>query len=134
MAIYKNREVGIIGPAPLATVRPSMKIRYLDGLQDDVSLSQIRFTQEEKNSLLKQYPSQFDDIEVVSDEDVKAVRVGVAPSFDPSVKEQAKAKVQNELQSKMNADQQKRVTDEAKSDLDKKVDAPVKPAQVQVKK
>lgn len=84
MAIYKNREVRILGPAPLSTVQPSMKVQYLDGLQDDVSTSQIRFTGDEKKALLKQYPSQFEDVIVASADDLQNVRLGIAPSETPT--------------------------------------------------
>lgn len=125
MAIYKNREVRIIAPVAVASHPNTIKVQHLDGLQDDVAIGQVRFTEDEKKDLVKRYPSQFDNVQTVSEDDLKAVRIGVAPSFDPSMKEQADAKARHEMQVKVSQDQQKRVTDEAKAKLDRQVNAPM---------
>ena len=124
MAIYKNREVSVIGPNSQINTPTSINIRYLDGSHENVSLSLVKFTEDEKKSLQKSYPSQFDDVDTVKDEDLKAVRIGVAPSFDTSAKEAAEVSVQHEAQLKAHKEQTDKLKVEAKKDFDTKVNSP----------
>ena len=118
MAIYKNREVSVISPVSHVQPPSTIVVRYIDGSHETVSLGQVRFTEDEKKSLVKTYPSQFDNVEVVSDEDLKAVRLGVTPPSDPDLKRQAEDKARQE---KMAEETQK--TNEAlKKDADKKLE------------
>jgi hypothetical protein len=109
---------------PMASTVESITIQYKDGSYESVKLGAVKFTEDEKKALVKSYPSKYDGVTTITDEDVKAVRVGVAPSYDPSYKEQAELKAKSELQQQEN---QKRV-DEAKKQADKvvsdKVNAP----------
>lgn len=91
MAIYKNREVSIVGPTYMASAPKTIVIKYNDGTNETVTLSQVHFTQAEKDTLVKAFPSEYDGVTVASEDDLKAVRVGVAPSSDPSYREQAEA-------------------------------------------
>lgn len=122
MAIYKNREVTLNNPTRTVTLPSTISVRHKDGTHETVPLSQVSFTQPEKDSLVKANASIYNDVTVASDEDVKAVKLGVTPPSDPILKEQAKAKVQHQRQ----AEETQKRTDEAKKqaekDLDKKVD------------
>ena len=96
MAIYKNREVYIVAPTAMSTTPETLTVRYRDGSQENVPTAGIRFTQDEKTNLIKVYPSKFDNVDVITEDDVTAVRVGVAPSYDTD-KVAAEAKVKLEV-------------------------------------
>lgn len=125
MAIYKNREVSIIGPNVQASTPTTITIRYVDGTHENVSLGLVKFTEDEKKWLLKNYPSRYDDVPTIKDDDVKAVRIGVAPSFDQSAKDAAETEAQRQKQLQLAAEQNKKLQDEASKNVDKKVNAPV---------
>lgn len=125
MAIYKNREVTVIGPNPQASEPTSINIRYVDGTHENVSLGLVKFTEDEKKALLKRYPSRFDNIETIKDDDIKAVRIGVAPSFDQSAKQAAETEALRQKQLQAAAEQNKKLQDEAAKKVDQKVNAPV---------
>ena|SRR5882762_2066109 len=80
MALYKNREVTVIGPNPMANTPISINIRYVDGSHENVALSQVSFTEDEKKALVKAHPSQYDNIRIIKDEDLHAIRSGGAPT------------------------------------------------------
>jgi len=101
MAIYKNREVTVVGPNPSAGTNETITVQYKDGTHENVSLSLVNFTEDEKNILVKNYPSRYDDVSTVSDVDVEAVRVGVTPPSDPSYKAMAEAQIQNAKQQEL---------------------------------
>lgn len=83
MAIYKNREVQVTGPAPVLTSPETVSVRYVaTGTSETVPFGQVYFTEAEKKDLIKQYPSKFDNALTVTDEDVKNVRAGIAPTYD----------------------------------------------------
>lgn len=87
MAIYKNREVSILGPNNMANSPESINVSYKDGAHENVTVTEVYFTQEEKDSLVKRYPSKYTDVNVISSKDIEAVRQGKTPSFDPSYSE-----------------------------------------------
>lgn len=117
MAIYKNREVTVVGPNPQASEPTSINIRYVDGTHENVALSQVKFTEDEKKTLLKNYPSRYDNVDTIKDDDLKAVRIGVAPSFDTHAKAAAEAEVRRQKQVQAAADQNKKLLDEANKKL-----------------
>lgn len=122
MAIYKNREVTFLAPVRLSHAVEQVTVIYKDQTHENVPLSQVKFTEDEKKSLQKSYPSVYDDVQTVSEDDLKAVRVGVAPSSDPSYKEAADAKVQHDAQVEANKKQVEAANAEAKKNLDKKIE------------
>jgi len=130
MAIYKNREVGLVSTfVPSNTNVDLVAVSYTNGMRDNVPLSQVYFTEDEKKALIKDNPSRFENVAVASKEDVEAVRIGVTPPSDPSYKEAAEARVQRDEQVKKQSELQKKAEDEAKKNFDAKVNA--KPAPVQ---
>lgn len=122
MAIYKNREVTVVGPNSMANSPETINVRYKDGSAENVSVGLVRFTGDEKKQLQKLYPSKFEDVQTVDDKDLEAVRVGVTPPSDPSYKEMAERQVQNQKQNELN---QKNMED-AKKEADKKFQAQTK--------
>lgn len=129
MAIYKNREVSVGTLTPSSTTTNLITITYKTGETENVALGAVRFTQEEKDQLQKDYTKGFNDtyfkdLPVVTDEDLKSVRLGVAPSYDKEAKELAESRALAQKAAEQNqktADQRKA---EADKNLDKKLDAP----------
>lgn len=117
MAIYKNREVGIISPMYTAQPPKTIIVQYKDGTHENVSLSLVRFTDEEKKTLIKNYPSEFDTVEVATSDDIAAVRLGLTPPSDPEHQRIAEAKV---YRAKIEEENQK-ITDKAKKDAEAKI-------------
>lgn len=102
MAIYNNREVSILGPNSMANSPETINVQHTNGSHENVPVSSVYFTKEEKDALVKKFPSKYDDVKVTSEDDLNAVRVGVAPSYDPSYIEMAKAKKLAEEQAEIN--------------------------------
>lgn len=135
MAIYNNREVSILGPNNMANSPETINVRHVNGSTENVSVNSVHFTQEEKDALVKKHPSKYNDVNVAKPEDVEAVKTGVAPSYDPSYTEAAKA----EIHAKKQAEILKKNTEAAKAQAEKAqpqstpVSTPVTsvPAQVQ---
>src|SRR5258708_25913097 len=124
MAIYKNREVQVLGPSPQANSPSTINVSYVDGTHENVKLSQVHFTQAEKDLLMKTYPGQYDKVHIVKEDDVKAVKLGVAPSFDTAVHEQAKAKVHADKVSEISKKQVDAASAKAKADFEAQNTAP----------
>lgn len=129
MAIYKNREVYVVGPNTMANSPETINVRYKDGSAENVSVGLVKFTEDEKKQLQKLYPSKFENVQTVSDGDLEAVRVGVTPPSDPSYKEMAERQIQNQKQNELT---QKNMED-AKSEAKKKLDAESKSTPTPVK-
>src|SRR6185436_14953877 len=131
MAIYNNREVFIIGPSAMSTTPETLTVQYRDGSQENVPTSKIKFTQDEKTNLIKVYPSKFDGVDTVSEDDLTAVRVGVAPAYDPDYKiqaeTQARAKRQQEETAKRTDQARKEADERLNKELSSKTSAPVSP-------
>jgi len=72
MALYKNREVGVIGPNTMANSPSTINVRYKDGTHENVPVAGVGFTEDEKKALIKQYPSKFDDVQTISDSALEA--------------------------------------------------------------
>ena len=130
MAIHNNREVSVLGPNNMANSPETINVQHKNGSHENVAVSQVYFTEEEKANLVKKHPSKYDDVKVTSKDDLEAVRTGVAPSYDPSYKIQAEhaahAKKQQEILTK-NTDLAKKQAEQAQS---KSVTAPVTPTSV----
>ena len=106
MAIYKNREVSV-AEQPRAVLPANINVLHKNGMRETVPVSQVSFTEDEKNALVKNSSNQYDNLKVIGNEDLEAVRTGVTPPSDPILKEQAKAKAQHQKQqdeSKKNSD------------------------------
>lgn len=130
MAIYNNREVTVVGPNPQANSPESINIQYKDGTHENVKLTSVKFTEEEKKSLQKLYPSRYDNVETVKEDDLKAVRVGVAPTYDESAKRSAEIQAQRDQQLKLSQEQNDRLKVEANKQLDQKINAPAPAPQI----
>jgi len=116
MAIYKNREVTVISPTRRINPPSTIQIQYMDGTYETVTTSQVKFTEDEKKSLLKNFPSEFDGVTVASEDDVKAVRVGVAPASDPDRKHQAEGEVKTEEAHKIDEANKQKAKEEVKKE------------------
>lgn len=123
MAIYNNREVFIIGPTAMSTTPEQLTVRYRDGSQENVPTSGIRFTQDEKTNLIKIYPSKFDGVNTISDDDITAVRVGVAPAYDPDYKVQAETQARSKRQQEESSKRAEQARKEADDRLNKELAA-----------
>lgn len=115
MAVYKNREVAVMAPNHSAQPPSTIVVQYKDGTHETVSLSGVKFTEDEKKALIKSYPSQFDNVDTVPEEDLKAIRLGVTPPSDPDFKAQAEEKIRRE---KMEEENRKNV-EAAKKEAEK---------------
>src|SRR3979490_1788230 len=98
MAIYNNRIVSVLGTNKMANTPETINVQHTNGTTENVAVSQVYFTQDEKDSLVKKHPSKYNDVKTTSPEDVEAVKAGVAPSFDPSYKEMAEAQLRSDKQ------------------------------------
>src|SRR6266566_1673459 len=124
MAIYKNREVSVIGPSPQANTPESINVEYKDGTHENVALSGVKFTEEEKKRLQKANPGKYDNVETVSENDLKAVRLGVAPPSDPTVREQARLLAQRQEQERVTREQTDRLREEQTKKLQAELSKP----------
>ncbi len=124
MAIYNNREVYIIGPTAMSTTPEQLTVRYRDGSQENVPTSGIRFTEDEKKNLIKIYPSKFDGVSTITEDDVTAVRVGVAPSYDPDYKTKADTEARAKLQHEEGQKRSEQARKEAEARVNKEVKSP----------
>lgn len=121
MAIYKNREVSVASLTPSTTTTKLVTISYPTGETENVALGTVRLTKDEKKNLQKQYPNDFDDVAEVSDEDLKSIRLGVAPSYDSDRKLQAEAKATKDAAE----EQDRKLTEAQDKEASKAVDAKV---------
>jgi hypothetical protein len=122
MAIYNNREVYIIGPTAMSTTPEQLTVRYKDGSQENVPTSKIKFTEDEKTNLIKIYPSKFDGVATVTQDDITAVRVGVAPAYDPDYKITA----ENQARAKLQQEETQKRTDQARKEADERLQKELK--------
>lgn len=122
MAIYKNREVTFLAPVRASHQVENVTVVYKDNTHENVPLNQVKFTEDEKKNLIKTYPSKFDDVATISEDDLKAVRLGVAPASDPAYAELADTQVRHQKQVEEN---QKQV-EAAKSDAEKRLNQQLK--------
>lgn len=126
MAIYKNREVTVMGPTRRVNPPSTIVVQYQDGTHETVPMGQVKFSKEEKDALIKAFPSEYDSVDVASEDDIKAVRVGVAPASDPSYRQQAEGEVRTEEAHKIDEENKRKVKEEVKKDQSKP-GAPVEP-------
>lgn len=126
MAIYNNREVTVVAPTRTAAAPANIVVQYKDGSHETVSTGRVYFTKEEKDNLVKSFPSDYDNVNVASEDDLKAVRLGVAPSSDPSIKQQAEANIRREKAEEETRKQVDAARKEADERLSKELNQPVK--------
>jgi len=120
MAIYNNREVSVLGPNNMANSPETINVEHLNGSKENVAVSSVYFTKEERDALVKRHPGKYDSVKIVSPDDVEAVRAGVAPSYDPSYKEAAEAKVRSDKQHEL----AQKNADAAKAEAEKQTKTP----------
>ncbi len=118
MAIYKNREVSVLGPNNMANTPESINIAYKDGGRENVAVSGVLFTDEEKKKLVKDFPSKYEDVRTASQADIDAVRAGVTPPSDPSYQDMANIQVQREKQDELVKKNMEAAKTEAKKQQD----------------
>ena len=116
MAIYNNREVTVMTPVHRPNPPQMIQIRYQDGTFETVSIGKLQFSKDEKNALVKAFPSDYDNVTVASEDDLKAVRVGVAPASDPSYRQQAEGEVRTDEARKIDEANKQKVKEEVKKD------------------
>jgi hypothetical protein len=119
MAIYKNREVQVLGPSPQANTPVTINVSYANGTNENVKLSDVRFTAAEKALLIKNYPNGYTNVQTVTEDDLTSVRVGVAPSFDTAEKDVAMAKAQHQKQVDISTKRTEALKTQAQSDINK---------------
>lgn len=124
MAIYKNREVTVMGPTHRLNPPSTVVIQYRDGSYETVSMGQVQFSKEEKDALIKAFPSEYDGVAVISEDDLKAVRAGVAPASDPSYRQQAEGEVRTEEAHKIDEENKRKIKEEVKKDQEKSESTP----------
>lgn len=83
MAVYKNREVSVSTVNVPSTNIDLVSITYTNGMHDSAPLRDVYFTAEEKKTLIKDNPSRFEHVSLVSDADLKLIRQGVSPEDQP---------------------------------------------------
>lgn len=81
MAILRNREVIYLGPATAADTSPTVRVQDSKGNIEFCKLSELRFTEDEKEDLLKTEKNRIDSLAVISDKEFKELR----DSQDPEV-------------------------------------------------
>lgn len=74
MAILRNREVTYLGPANAADTTPTVRVMDSKGNYEFCKLSELRFTEDEKEDLLKTEKNRIDGIAVISDKELKELR------------------------------------------------------------
>jgi hypothetical protein len=121
MAIYKNREVQVLGPSPQANTPVTINVAYPNGSNENVKLSDVRFTAAEKASLIKNYPNGYTNVQTVTEDDLTSVRVGVAPSFDTTEKDVAMVKAQHQKQVDISNKRNDALKAQAQTELNKPV-------------
>lgn len=130
MAIYKNREVAVISPMHTARPPQTIIVQYKDGTHENVSLGLVQFTKEEKDSLVRNYPSEFDSVKIASDDDLKAVRLGTTPPSDPDFQRQAEEKVRLEKAQEENRKNLEKARKDAEDKVNKEYQSQSTPATV----
>lgn len=74
MAVYKGREVSIVGRADGADISPLYTIQHRDGNQEQVKLSTLQFTEEEVNDMKKQNVSHLEHAPVIKNDELQKLR------------------------------------------------------------
>lgn len=113
MAIYKNRLVQVMGPNIQANSPETINIRYKDGSNENVKLSDVSFTDDEQKSLQKAHPSKYDNVLKATQEDVDAINTGITPPSDSSLQQKAADTAFHDKQVKAAADQKAKLEAEA---------------------
>jgi hypothetical protein len=130
MAIYKNREVYIQTTPVRSTPTDNINVMHRDGSHETVPVSQVTFTEDEKNQLVKNNPGKFDNVMVAPQEDLDSVRLGVTPPSDPSYKEQAMRQVHDQRAKELTDKNMEMAKKEAEKQAKDKPETLVVPAPV----
>lgn len=101
MAIYKNREVQILDYGHQRTLADRVTVQNAAGALEEVSIGSLRFTKDEVTKLNQHSDLVYKDLPIVSEDDIKAVRVGVAPSYSQDRIERARGEIVNDEAKKM---------------------------------
>lgn len=68
MALYNNRQVTVVSPSTPAVAPMAVTVRYPDGTHENVPMTKIQVTAEEKKDLIKKFPSNFEELTVIENE------------------------------------------------------------------
>lgn len=116
----------------MANTPTTINVSYPNGSHENVKLSDVRFTAGEKTLLQKNYPSRYDSVELATEDDLTAVRVGVAPSFDTTEKERAVTMAQHDKQVEVSNKRAEALKAQAKKDFESQnTPKPIPPTQSQ---
>lgn len=76
MALYKNREVTLLGRTDGADVSPTYTVMQKDGSRENVLLNQLELTDEEHNNLTKQHGAYMSNVKKVDRKNLQDLRDG----------------------------------------------------------
>ena len=74
MAIYKGREVQVIGEVSKGYTTPETVQIFFDNTYENVKIGDLKVTEDEKKTLQKAQADKFENITVVSDKEVQELR------------------------------------------------------------
>lgn len=75
MAVYKGREVTIVNfVQPNLTIPDTIQVVDKDGQSYSPKVSEVQFTEDEKKQLKNYHTDKFNQVQVISDTDLKKLR------------------------------------------------------------
>ena|SRR5258708_3807664 len=75
MAIYRGREVTIVNfVQPGLTVPDTIQVVDKDGQSYSPRISEVLFTEDERNKLKNYHTNRFNQVQIIKDEDLKKLR------------------------------------------------------------
>lgn len=74
MAIYKGREVIILGTTGGEDVSPMYTIQHQDGQRESVKLNQLQFTEQEVKDAKDNSQMQLENVQVINNKDLQDLR------------------------------------------------------------
>ena len=88
MAVYRGREVQIVNfVQPGLTVPDTIQVVDKDGQSYSPNISEVQFTEDERNKLKNYHTNRFNQVQIIKDEDLKKLR----DDSDPKVIEKKQA-------------------------------------------
>lgn len=120
MAIYNNREVWLNTDIKWVKKLPDqVSVRDRDGQTYTVNSSAIRFTKDEIKNMQVEENDPLNTLPEATEEDLKAVRLGVPSANDPELKAQAATQVHQEERQKVVQENLEKAKAESKKAWDK---------------
>jgi hypothetical protein len=74
MAVYKGREVSLLGKVGGADTSPLYTIQHKDGNREDVRLNQVQITEDEKKEMEKDVTWHLGSASVIDNKDLQELR------------------------------------------------------------